>query len=76
MVTKGGEKPTEEVLAGKKVIALYFSAHWCPPCRGFTPMLGEFYDDVKANGGEMEIVFISSDKDQVGVMQIIYFVRQ
>mmetsp|Transcript_119915 Transcript_119915/g.274753 ORF Transcript_119915/g.274753 Transcript_119915/m.274753 type:complete len:81 (-) Transcript_119915:67-309(-) len=26
-----------------KTIGLYFSAHWCPPCRGFTPKLTESY---------------------------------
>ena len=33
----------ESALEAKKVVAFYFSAHWCPPCRNFTPILGDFY---------------------------------
>ena len=51
----------EEVLQNK-VVALYFSASWCPPCRQFTPILKEFYEDLKTNDSPFEIVFISSDK--------------
>ena len=60
--TKQGPKPTNEVLAGKEVIGLYFSAHWCPPCRGFTPQLGKFYDQIK-DSKNFEIIFVSSDRD-------------
>ena len=28
---------------GVKAVGFYFSAHWCPPCRQFTPKLGEVY---------------------------------
>ena len=28
---------------GVKAVGFYFSAHWCPPCRHFTPKLGEVY---------------------------------
>eukprot|EP00128_Syssomonas_multiformis_P006495 Colp12_sorted_trinity150504_noHs@21041 len=58
-------------LEGKKVL-IYFSAHWCPPCRGFTPVLKEFYEDVKEQQGNIEIIFISSDRsvqDQIAYMQ-------
>eukprot|EP00759_Apiculatamorpha_spiralis_P040868 PhF_6_TR39657/c0_g3_i1/m.58848/K17609/NXN; nucleoredoxin len=48
-------------LSGKYVM-LYFSAHWCPPCRGFTPRLADFYRKHASSKG-FEIVFISSDKD-------------
>jgi nucleoredoxin len=59
--TRQGEQPTEHVLGGK-TIGLYFSAHWCPPCRGFTPQLAKAYTkDLKKKG--LEIVFVSSDKD-------------
>jgi len=60
---KDGTVSTSEALAGKQAIGIYFSAHWCPPCRGFTPKLAEWYTkDLKAKG--MEIVFVSSDRDE------------
>ena len=46
-----------------KVVGLYFSAHWCPPCRGFTPILAEFYNKHHA-AKNFEIIFVSSDRDQ------------
>jgi len=62
LLTKDGEKPTEEVLGGKTSVGIYFSAHWCPPCRGFTPKLAEMYNNSFKEKG-MEIVFVSWDKD-------------
>jgi len=50
-------------LAGKNIL-IYFSAHWCGPCRGFTPKLSTWYKAVKAKNPNMECVFVSSDKTQ------------
>lgn len=47
-------------LAGK-VIGLYFSAHWCGPCRNFTPQLAQLYQQAHAAGKKFEIVFCSCD---------------
>jgi len=57
--------PTADRLAGVKHVGIYFSAHWCPPCRGFTPKLAEWYSANKDSLG-MEIVFASSDNDEEG----------
>ncbi|KAL3876105.1 hypothetical protein ACJMK2_033983 [Sinanodonta woodiana] len=63
---KDGEVEVESFCGEGKYVGLYFSAHWCPPCRGFTPVLAEFYKNIKASkkAGMLEIVFISSDRDQ------------
>ena len=59
----------DSVLEDKKIIAFYFSAHWCPPCRLFTPILAEFYSDLVTTAGEpFEIVFVSSDKTPEDMM--------
>merc|ERR1712106_1174419 len=58
----------DTALEEKKIIAFYFSAHWCPPCRLFTPMLAEFYCDLVGGGEPFEIVFVSSDKSAEELM--------
>jgi nucleoredoxin len=63
---KGEEVSTAE-LAGKK-IGVYFSAAWCPPCRGFTPKLVNAYNGMKAAGKPFELVFVSSDRDAGAAM--------
>jgi len=45
-----------------KIVGIYFSAHWCPPCRGFTPVLAEFYNNYH-EAKNFEIIFGSSDRD-------------
>lgn len=58
---KEGTVSTADALAGKSAVFVYFSAHWCPPCRGFTPKLSDFYKKHSGDKG-FEIVFVSSDK--------------
>ena len=63
LATGDGELSTTEAMVGKKYVGIYFSAHWCPPCRSFTPKLAEWF---VANAADlnMEIVFASSDNDE------------
>ncbi|XP_054825027.1 probable nucleoredoxin 1 [Prosopis cineraria] len=60
---KDGVKiPVSDLVA--KTVLLYFSAHWCPPCRAFLPKLVEAYENIKARDNALEVVFISSDRDE------------
>lgn len=62
--TKNGMVNTAEALKNKKRVAVYFSAHWCPPCRQFTPILCQFYEDAKEEDADgLEIIFVSADSD-------------
>jgi len=44
LTNKSGQSLSAEMALGEvDVICYYFSAHWCPPCRQFTPVLADFY---------------------------------
>ena len=47
-----------------KFFGLYFSAHWCPPCRAFTPKLVNFYEVANKTEKQLEIIFVSMDKSE------------
>lgn len=64
LIGKNGEVSTTEALKGKSVLGLYFSAHWCPPCKAFTPTLSTKYTELKKAGKDFELVFVSSDRNQ------------
>jgi nucleoredoxin len=70
-IDSSGKSITREAaLAGKSGVALYFSAHWCPPCKQFTPILAELYrKSYKAKG--LEVIFVSSDRDIAAFSQYL-----
>ncbi|KAF2286653.1 hypothetical protein GH714_023240 [Hevea brasiliensis] len=63
VIAKDGAKILVSDLVGKNIL-LYFSAHWCPPCRAFLPTLIKAYQEIKAKDDAFEVIFISSDRDQ------------
>jgi len=67
LLTKTGLLPTAQAIQGASAVAIYFSAHWCPPCRQFTPMLSAAFSQGLAPG--LRVVFVSSDRDEAAFMQ-------
>ena len=65
LVGKDGPVSVETALGGKAHVLVYFSAHWCPPCRGFTPVLAKKYSAC-AKDKNVEVVFVSSDQNETG----------
>jgi len=63
----GNDKDLATLRSDNKYLVFYFSAHWCPPCRGFTPKFGEWYkknQPALANTDPFEVIFVSSDRDE------------
>uniref|UniRef100_A0A0B7AWW1 Thioredoxin domain-containing protein n=1 Tax=Arion vulgaris TaxID=1028688 RepID=A0A0B7AWW1_9EUPU len=66
-----GQSVSVRSLCGKeRVLGLYFSANWSPPCRMFMPTLASFYESLKdgsmVSKDNLEIIQISWDKDIEG----------
>ena len=58
-------KPGEKI----KFTAVYYSAHWCPPCRAFTPKLVAWYQGFKPKHPDFELVFASSDNEEAAMLE-------
>ncbi|KAI5573027.1 hypothetical protein BDE02_10G051200 [Populus trichocarpa] len=61
LIRNNGDQVKVSNLVGK-IVGFYFSGSWCGPCRNFTPLLVEVYEQLSSKGG-FEVVFISSDGD-------------
>ena len=59
LVDADGKAVDLSTLKGK-VVGVYHSAHWCGPCRAFTPQLVEF---ANAHKDKFAVVFVSHDRD-------------
>lgn len=63
-IEDGKRKDFKKPAKSPQYTALYYSAHWCPPCRAFTPKLVDWYKAFKAKHDNFELVFVSSDKSE------------
>lgn len=69
LIKNDGTEVKVDTLAGRgpaAVTGFYFSAHWCRPCRSFTPVLAKCYEELRSAGKQFEVVWMSSDKDVSG----------
>lgn len=66
LTSSGATVPASRALSDARVVALYFSAHWCPPCRQFTPLLRRAFQQARAAGraSRTALVFVSSDRSE------------
>ena len=63
LLTADGSEVATKDLSGK-TIGIYFSAHWCPPCQQFTPVLVKTYNELVSAGKPFDLVFVSSDQSE------------
>ena len=68
MDTEGKEVQVSHT-ADFELTCLYFSAHWCPPCRVMTPKLVGFYKNHWKARGKVCVIFISFDRDEETMME-------
>lgn len=65
-VNRSGQEFSKKDLVRNKLIGLYFSGNWSPPCRRFTPVLIDAVGKINREYGSnsFDVVFISHDASQ------------
>eukprot|EP00747_Dinoflagellata_sp_TGD_P168974 gnl/TRDRNA2_/TRDRNA2_196695_c0_seq1.p1 gnl/TRDRNA2_/TRDRNA2_196695_c0~~gnl/TRDRNA2_/TRDRNA2_196695_c0_seq1.p1 ORF type:complete len:190 (-),score=35.78 gnl/TRDRNA2_/TRDRNA2_196695_c0_seq1:139-708(-) len=61
--SKLSEEHSGTSILSNRIIALYFSASWCPPCKEFTPILREAYEAILGAHGpkSFEVIVVPLD---------------
>ncbi|CBJ26110.1 conserved unknown protein [Ectocarpus siliculosus] len=65
---EAGHKLSPAAVFKGKMIGVYVSAGWCPPCRAFSPLLSKW---AKEHKNEFEVVFVSLDKSEQAMRDYI-----
>ena len=61
LTDRDGNPVSLAALAEKPLVALYFGAGWCPPCRQFSPHLSSV---AFTNSASLAVVFVSVDRSE------------
>ena len=61
LLTDEGQEADLSELNGK-IIAIYFSASWCPPCRAFSPLLAKLEKELQDQGKPFALVLVGCDQ--------------
>ena len=64
IILNKGELLTTDHHLENKIVGLYFSSSWCPPCQRFTPELIQFYNKYHQDNN-FEIVLIPYHEDNL-----------
>ncbi|KAF6167354.1 hypothetical protein GIB67_043215 [Kingdonia uniflora] len=68
LLSSEGKAPLSSI-DHRKTVCLLFSASWSRPCKAFTPVLVQLYEFLKSAGTELEIVFVSLDRNEKGFLE-------
>ncbi|CAE8726651.1 unnamed protein product [Polarella glacialis] len=61
-----GKEVSPDSLVSCKLLGLYFSASWCPPCQHFVPILAKGYQQIREQYGaqSFEVVLVPLDSEE------------
>lgn len=73
VVLDGKRLKKHDILASKapEYYLLYWGASWCGPCRQAAPHLAEAYDETISKGKNIEVVHLSCDQDEDGMVSFM-----
>lgn len=73
LVDAGNRPYDSQQLKSSDVIALYFSAEWCPPCKQFTPLLKKFVETLQGVGDQsLKVIFVSRDRSDMDMWKYMH----